>query len=212
MAKRDLPASATGLIPERANLAKLRGAAADCEACDLYKGATQTVFGEGPAKAGIMFIGEMAGDAEDKEGRPFVGPAGRLFDRLLAEAGVDRKEAYVTNAVKHFKWEPRGKRRIHKTPNAREIAACRPWLEAEIAAVRPQVIVCLGATAAKVIFGKDFRVSEQRGAMVPSSYAPCALATAHPSSILRADSDEARHDAERRFIEDLKRIPDQFRR
>lgn len=154
-----------------------------------------------------MFIGEMAGDAEDKEGKPFVGPAGKLFDRLLAEARIDRKETYVTNAVKHFKWEPRGKRRVHKTPNAWEIAACRPWLEAEIAQVRPRVIVCLGATAAKVIFGKDFKVSEQRGRPVPSTYAPYAMATVHPSSILRAQDDESRHEAERQFVSDLKRIP-----
>ncbi|HEX5481572.1 MAG TPA: UdgX family uracil-DNA binding protein [Terriglobia bacterium] len=184
----------------------LRQAAAGCRACDLYRTGTQTVFGEGPAKARIMFIGEMAGDAEDREGKPFVGPAGKLFDQLLAEAGIDRKETYVTNVVKHFKWEPRGKRRIHKTPNAREIAACRPWLEAEIAQVRPQVIVCLGATAAKVIFGKDFRVSEQRGKPVPSTYAPYAMATVHPSSILRAQDDESRHEAERQFVKDLKSI------
>ncbi len=207
MTKREPPSPAQDLIPEGATLPHLRQAAARCQACDLYQTGTQTVFGEGPSKAKIMFIGEMAGDSEDKEGRPFVGPAGKLFDRLLSEAGIDRKQAYVTNVVKHFKWEPRGKRRIHKTPNAGEIAACKPWLEAEIAAVRPEVIVCLGATAAKVMFGKDFKVSEQRGKLIQSSHAPYAIATVHPSSILRAGDDQARHDAEREFINDLKKIP-----
>jgi uracil-DNA glycosylase len=207
MAKREPPSSAANLIPERPTLQRLREVAAACQACDLYQSATQTVFGEGPSKARIMFVGEMAGDYEDREGEPFVGPAGKLFDRLLEEAGIDRKEVYVSNVVKHFKWEPRGKRRIHKTPNAREIAACKPWLEAEIAVVRPKVIVCLGATAAKVIFGKDFKVSQQRGELVASPYALSALATVHPSSILRAGDDEERHEAERRFVEDLKKIP-----
>jgi uracil-DNA glycosylase len=207
MAKREPPSSAASLIPEHPTLQRLREVAVACQACDLYESATQTVFGEGPSKARIMFVGEMAGDYEDREGKPFVGPAGKLFDRLLLEAGIDRKEVYVSNVVKHFKWELRGKRRIHKTPNAQEIATCRPWLEAEIAVVRPKVIVCLGATAAKVIFGKDFKVSQQRGELVASAYAPAALATVHPSSILRAEDDEARHEAERRFVEDLKKIP-----
>jgi uracil-DNA glycosylase len=207
MAKREPPSTAANLVPEHPSLPQLRDAAANCQACDLYKTGTQTVFGDGPSKASIMFVGEMAGDYEDREGRPFVGPAGKLFDRLLEEAGINRKEVYVSNVVKHFKWEPRGKRRIHKTPNAREIAACKPWLEAEIAVVRPKVIVCLGATAAKVILGRDFKVSEQRGQVLGSSYAPGVIATVHPSSILRAEDDEARHEAERRFVEDLKRIP-----
>jgi uracil-DNA glycosylase len=207
MAKREQPSSAANLIPEHPTLQRLREVAASCEACDLYKTGTQTVFGEGSSKARIMFIGEMAGDYEDREGRPFVGPAGKLFDRLLLEAGIDRKEVYVSNVVKHFKWEPRGKRRIHTTPNAAEIAACKPWLEAEIVVVRPKVIVCLGATAAKVIFGKDFKVSQQRGELVASPYAPFALATVHPSSILRDQDDQARHQAELRFVEDLKKIP-----
>jgi uracil-DNA glycosylase family protein len=201
------PASAADLIPERATLPQLREIAADCQACDLYKTGTQTVFGEGPSRARIMFVGEMAGDYEDREGKPFVGPAGKLFDRLLDEAGIDRKEVYVSNVVKHFKWEPRGKRRIHKTPNAREIAACKPWLEAEIAAVRPKVIVCLGATAAKALLGRDFKVSQQRGERIESTYAPAVIATVHPSSILRSEDDESRHEAERRFVEDLKKIP-----
>lgn len=192
--------------PPGATLADLRQAAANCQACDLYKRATQTVFGEGPPRARIMFIGEMAGDYEDREGRPFVGPAGKLFDRLLDEAGIDRKKVYVTNVVKHFKWEPRGKRRIHKTPNAREIAACRPWLEAEIANVRPEAIVCLGATAAKVIFGPDFKLLANRGKLVESIYAKVAAATVHPSSILRAPTDGQRHAAERHFVEDLRVI------
>jgi uracil-DNA glycosylase len=207
MAKREPLSSAANLIPDHPDLPRLRDAAASCQACDLYRTGTQTVFGEGPPKAGIMFVGEMAGDYEDREGRPFVGPAGKLFDRLLEEAGINRKQVYVSNVVKHFKWEPRGKRRIHKTPNAREVAACKPWLEAEIAVVRPKVIVCLGATAAKVIFGKDFKVSQQRGEVLSSSYGPAAIATVHPSSILRAEDDESRHEAERRFVEDLKKIP-----
>lgn len=207
MAKREPTSTAADLIPENPTLPRLREAAAGCEACDLYKTGTQTVFGEGPSKARIMFVGEMAGDYEDREGKPFVGPAGKLFNRLLQEAGIDRKEVYVSNVVKHFKWEPRGKRRIHKTPNAREIAACKPWLEAEIAVVRPKVIVCLGATAAKVIFGRDFRVSEQRGQVLTSTYGPAALATVHPSSILRAEDDESRHEAEQWFVEDLGKIP-----
>lgn len=186
---------------------QLRAAAADCRACDLYKTGTQTVFGEGPASSKIMFVGEMPGDHEDREGEPFVGPAGRLFDTLLAEAGIDRNQVYVTNAVKHFRWEPRGKRRIHKKPSAREIAACRPWLEAEIAAVRPQAIVCLGATAAKTLLGADFKVSEERGKALKSDWAEWIMATVHPSSILRAPDDESRRLAARRFVEDLKRIP-----
>jgi uracil-DNA glycosylase len=209
VAEREPPSSARDWFPKRPTLSNLREAAAECQACDLYKTGQQTVFGEGPAKATIMFIGEIPGDAEDRQGKPFVGPAGKLFDRLLGEAGIDRKEVYVTNAVKHFKWEPRGKRRIHKSPNAREIAACRPWLEAEIAEVRPRAIVCLGATAAKVVFGKDFKVSQQRGKPVPSDYAPYAMATVHPSSILRAPDDETRHEAERQFVNDLKNIPKQ---
>jgi uracil-DNA glycosylase len=204
---RENSSSAQDWIPTQPTLARLRQAASDCEACDLYKTGTQTVFGEGPSRAKVMFVGEMAGDSEDKKGRPFIGPAGKLFDRLLAQAGIDRQNVYVTNVVKHFKWRARGKRRIHKTPNAREIAACKPWLEAEITAIRPKVLVCLGATAAKVILGRDFKVLEQRGKLIPSAYRPYAMATVHPSSILRADSDQARHKAEQLFVKDLKRIP-----
>jgi DNA polymerase len=158
------------------------------------------------AKAKIMFIGEQPGDQEDREGRPFVGPAGKLLDTALTDAGIDRKTVYVTNAVKHFKWEPRGKRRIHKKPNAVEIAACRPWLDAEIAALRPKIIVCLGATAAQALLGRAFRVTEQRGELVKSSLAPFVMATVHPSSILRAPDEKARHDAMKQFIADLKKI------
>jgi DNA polymerase len=194
------------LLPERPTLAGVREAAAGCKACDLYKRGTQTVFGEGPRRAEIMLVGEQPGDAEDLAGHPFVGPAGKLLDRALEEAGIDRGLVYVTNVVKHFKWEPRGKRRIHAKPNAAEIGACRPWLETEIALVKPRVLVCLGATAAQALLGKTFKVSRQRGEAVPSRLAPVVGATVHPSSILRAPDDETRRDERRRFVEDLKRI------
>jgi uracil-DNA glycosylase family protein len=194
------------LIPDRPSLKSVRHAAEGCRACHLYKGATQTVFGEGPRKAGVMFVGEQPGDAEDLAGHPFVGPAGKLLDRALDEAGIDRKLVYVTNVVKHFKWEPRGKRRIHAKPNGAEIAACRPWLETEIALVRPRVLVCLGATAAQALLGKSFKVSRQRGTFVPSSLAPCVTATVHPSSILRAPDDVSRRAEMKRFVADLSRV------
>ena len=196
--------SAAPLIPAHATLPKLRAEAAGCRACDLWKRGTQTVFGEGPAGARIMLVGEQPGDREDVEGRPFVGPAGLLLDRALEEAGIARAEAYVTNAVKHFKWEPRGKKRIHQKPNAVEIAACRPWLEAELAVVKPEVLVCLGATAAQSLLGKSFRVTKSRGVFVASPLAPRVLATVHPSSILRAPDDEARHREYSAFVRDLK--------
>jgi DNA polymerase len=164
------------------------------------------VFGEGPGRAQVMFVGEQPGDAEDVAGHPFVGPAGRLLDRALEEAGIDRGLVYVTNVVKHFKWEPRGKRRIHAKPNASEVAACRPWLETEIALVRPRVLVCLGATAAQALLGRGFRVSQQRGAFVDSPLAPRVMATVHPSSILRAPDEGARREEMRRFVNDLKTI------
>src|SRR5205085_3804135 len=173
--------------------------------CDLWKTGTQTVFGEGRPSATVMFVGEQPGDKEDLEGKPFVGPAGGLLDKALVEAGIDRTKVYVTNAVKHFKWEPRGKRRIHKKPNSGEIAACRPWLDAEIAVLKPKVVVCLGATAAQALLGSKFRVSQQRGQLMPSPLAPHVLATVHPSSILRAPDDESRHIEMDRFIDDLKR-------
>ncbi len=206
MARRRKSDSGNPLLPLHRNLEDLRSAAQNCEACDLYKHATQTVFGEGATKAKVMLVGEQPGDQEDLDGRPFVGPAGKLLDAALEEAGIDRAKVYVTNAVKHFKWEPRGKRRIHKKPSVKEIAACRPWLEAEIAAVLPKVIVCLGATAAQSLLGRDFRVTEKRGRLVESKLAPYVTATVHPSSILRAPDEEARHEARRLFVADLKKI------
>src|SRR6266446_9499651 len=192
--------------PDSSNLSTVREAAENCTACHLYKRATQTVFGEGPKKAPIMLVGEQPGDYEDVAGKPFVGPAGKIMDRALEEAGLDRKEVYVTNAVKHFKWEPRGKRRIHKKPNSLEIAACKPWLEAEIKVICPEVIVCLGATAAQSLLGRHFKVSMQRGEFVPSPLAPFVMATVHPSSLLRAPDDETRHREILSFIKDLKRV------
>ena len=187
-------------------LEAVRQDAMSCKACDLWRSGTQTVFGGGAARPKVMFIGEQPGNQEDIEGKPFVGPAGKLLDTALEEAGIDRSKTYVTNAVKHFKWEPRGKRRIHKKPNAAEIRACRPWLDAEISMLKPQVIVCLGATAAQALLGKDFRVTQHRGELLKSKLAPILMATVHPSSILRAPDDETRHSEMRRFVEDLKRI------
>lgn len=198
--------SAADLIPDRPSLPSLRSAAADCQACDLWKRGTQTVFGEGRRRAKVMFIGEQPGNEEDLTGKPFVGPAGKLFDNALKEAGIDRSLTYVTNVVKHFKWEPRGKRRIHKKPNAVEIAACRPWLQAEIALVKPDVIVALGATAAQSLLGPKFRVTKQRGEFLESNLAPYLMATVHPSSILRAPDDETRRLETRRFVDDLKKL------
>jgi len=195
--------SAAPLIPEHPTLESLRSAAAACHACPLWEKATRTVFGEGEAGARLVLVGEQPGDEEDLSGRPFVGPAGRLLDRGLAEAGIDRRQVYVTNAVKHFKWTPKGKRRIHERPNAREVAACQPWLLAELAVVRPQVVVCLGATAAQTLFGKSFKVTERRGELVPFPHAPFALATVHPSSILRTRDDEQRHRERLQFFADL---------
>jgi uracil-DNA glycosylase len=194
------------LLPDQATLPGVREIAAGCKACDLYKRGTQTVFGEGPPKAELMLVGEQPGDAEDLAGHPFVGPAGRLLDTALEEAGIDRSQVYVTNVVKHFKWEPRGKRRIHAKPNAAEIGACRPWLEVEIALVKPRVLVCLGATAAQALLGRSFKVSQQRGTLVPSPLAPIVSATVHPSSILRAPDDETRREEMRRFVRDLRTI------
>jgi DNA polymerase len=194
------------MLPQRLSLPKVRAAAAGCRACHLYENATQTVFGEGPSKAEVMLVGEQPGDAEDLAGQPFVGPAGKLLDRALEEAGIDRRRVYVTNVVKHFKWEPRGKRRIHAKPNQAEIAACRPWLETEIALINPRVLVCLGATAAQALLGKAFKVSKQRGTFVPSSLAPRVTATVHPSSILRAPDDESRRAEMQRFVADLARV------
>ncbi len=199
--------TAAPLVPPQPTLPKLVEASRTCQACDLYKRATQTVFGEGRPGARIVFIGEQPGDKEDLMGRPFVGPAGRLLDKALAEAGIERGDAYVTNVVKHFKWEPRGKRRIHKKPNSLEIAACRPWLDAEVAVVRPQVIVCLGATPAQALIARNFKVTQRRGELLDGApLAPYLMATVHPSSILRAPDDETRHLEMRRFVEDLKNV------
>ena len=204
--RRVVPETAETLIPERPTLPRLREAASGCTACHLYKGATQTVFGEGTRKAKVMFVGEQPGDREDIEGHPFVGPAGRMLDRALEEAGISRSDAYVTNVVKHFKYTMRGKRRIHQRPDAEEIAACRPWLDAELALVKPQVLVALGATAAKALFGPSFKVTKQRGEFVESDMAPLATVTVHPSSILRAPDDEARKRAYADFVQDLRVI------
>jgi len=194
------------LLPGRPTLKSVADVAAGCKACDLYKRGTQTVFGEGPKGARVMLVGEQPGDAEDLAGHPFVGPAGKLLDRALEQAGIDRAAVYVTNVVKHFKWEPRGKRRIHAKPNAGEISACRPWLETEIALVKPHALVCLGATAAQALLGKGFKVSKQRGEFVESSFAPLVMATVHPSSILRAQDDESRREEMQQFVADLKRL------
>jgi len=199
-----LAETAAPLVPQRPSLRKLREAASDCRACPLWKDATQTVFGEGPVKAAVVLVGEQPGDREDQEGRPFVGPAGRVLDDALEEAGIDREKVYVTNAVKHFKWKPRGKRRIHQKPNAEEISACRPWLDAELSVVKPDVLVALGATAAQALLGRGFRVTRDRGVPVDSDLAPNVLATVHPSSILRARDEAERREAYDAFVADLK--------
>ncbi|MGA7502517.1 MAG: UdgX family uracil-DNA binding protein [Candidatus Sulfotelmatobacter sp.] len=203
-----IESSADRLIDGRTSLDELRRAARGCKACDLWKNATQTVFGEGRSKATIMFVGEQPGDQEDLAGHPFVGPAGRILDEALREAGIERDEIYLTNVVKHFKWSlgERGKRRIHKKPRYSEINACRPWLDAELNAVRPKVLVCLGATAAQALLGRKFRVSRQRGELVESPLAPCVVATVHPSSILRAPNSEARRELMRQFVHDMTKI------
>jgi uracil-DNA glycosylase family protein len=200
-----LDETAAPLVPERPSLTKLREAAAGCTACPLHETGTQTVFGEGNSKAEVVFVGEQPGDQEDLQGRPFVGPAGKLLDKALEDAGIDRSQVYVTNVVKHFKWQARGKRRIHQKPNWSEIAACRPWLEAELEVIEPRVLVCLGATAAQALLGRDFRVSRQRGELVESDLAENVLATVHPSSILRADQ-ETREAEYRELVRDLETV------
>jgi len=190
-------------LPERPSLGAYREAAAHCRACDLWKTGTRTVFGEGKREARVVFVGEQPGDQEDRAGRPFVGPAGRVLDEALAEAGIDRETVYVTNAVKHFKWRAAGKRRLHEKPNRREVAACRLWLDAELAILRPQVVVCLGATAAQALIAPAFRVTRERGKLIDSPLAPHVIATVHPSSILRAP-EETREDEMRSFVADLK--------
>jgi uracil-DNA glycosylase family protein len=196
---------------EARSLDELRAEAADCQACDLWKTGTQTVFGEGSEKAEIVFVGEQPGDKEDLAGRPFVGPAGRVLDEGLEAAGIDRSLAYVTNAVKHFKWTARGKRRIHQKPNASEMTACRPWLEAELAVVQPKVLVALGATAAQSLLGRQFRVTKERGRPVDSDLAPHVVATVHPSSILRQETEGDREAAMKEFVADLEVVAELLR-
>ena len=203
MARTTASGSAADFLPETLTLPPLREAAAGCKGCHLWQLGTQTVFGEGPEDAEVMFVGEQPGDQEDRAGRPFVGPAGRLLDEALEAAGIDRSTAYVTNAVKHFKWQARGKRRIHQKPNAAEIAACRPWLDAEFAVVQPRVLVLLGAVAAQTLLGRQFRVTQNRGKLLESDLAKAVLATVHPSSILRGEPE----DRERNFaafVDDLR--------
>src|SRR5262245_47906203 len=198
--------TASALIPRNPSLTSARKAALDCHACELWERATQTVFGEGARRARVMLIGEQPGDQEDRTGRPFVGPAGQLLDRTLEAAGLDRQEVYITNVVKHFNWEPRGKWRIHKKPRPHHIAACRPWLDVELAIVKPQAVVCLGATAAQSLLGATFRVTQHRGEFIESPLAPIVIATVHPSSLLRAPDSETRHLETERFIEDLRLV------
>jgi uracil-DNA glycosylase family protein len=204
--------SAAPFVPRSTSLRTLDAAADGCRGCDLYKTATQVVFGAGPSKARVMFVGEQPGDQEDLQGEPFVGPAGALLDKALEDAGIPRSDAYLTNAVKHFKWEPRGKRRIHKKPRASEVKACRPWLEAELRAVKPQILVCLGATAAQAVMGPQFKLMQNRGKMLDAAGGPKALAvpggrvvaTIHPSSVLRAPDSEGRRAAYESLVADLK--------
>jgi uracil-DNA glycosylase len=205
MGRRDvqLDRSAADFLPRRISLPALKEASAGCRGCDLWERGTQTVFGEGLDGAEIMLVGEQPGDREDVEGRPFVGPAGKLLNRALEEAGIERDEVYITNVVKHFKWEPRGKRRIHKKPNLEEITACRPWLNAELKLVEPQVLVCLGSTAAQALLGASFRVTKQRGTFVESDLAPAVTATVHPSSILRSPDDTTREVETQALVRDL---------
>lgn len=196
------------LLPDQLTIPDLVEAASGCKACDLYAHATQTVFGAGDFRAAVMLVGEQPGDQEDRQGKPFVGPAGRLLDEALEQAGIDRGLIYITNVVKHFKWAARGKRRLHQTPNRAEVSACLPWLKAEVVAVRPRVIVCMGATAAKALLGQDFKVTQRRGELVDSGLGPPAVATVHPSSILRA---EEREEPMRQFVEDLAAVAHHLR-
>ena len=195
-----------------ASLKALRAAAASCQRCDLYKAATQTVFGEGPARAKLMLVGEQPGDIEDREGHPFIGPAGKLLRKAMVEAGLDPRATYLTNAVKHFKFEERGKRRIHAKPKPIEVRACQPWLEAELTVVRPELVVALGATAAQALLGPKFRLTQHRGEMLSSPLAPRVMATVHPSSILRAPDDDARHAELVAFVDDLRAVAEAIRR
>ena len=212
MAKKGSPEDATPggersaalFVPKTTSIRTLSAAAHECRGCDLYKTATQIVFGAGPARARVVFIGEQPGDQEDRQGEPFVGPAGAMLDKALEDAGIPRADVYLTNAVKHFKWEPRGKRRIHKKPRASEIKACRPWLEAELRAVKPQIVVCLGATAAQSVLGSQFKLMQSRGRVVASAMAGQVVATIHPSAVLRAPDSEGRRAAYESLVADLK--------
>ena len=203
--------SAAGFIPDSTSLDELAAASQECRGCDLYKRGTQTVFGEGLKKAEVMLVGEQPGDHEDKKGKPFVGPAGRLLDEALEEAGIDRRAAYVTNIVKHFKWVPRGKRRIHKKPSLSEVRACRPWLDAEIDAVGPRAVVAMGATAAQGLLGSDFRVTKARGVPVESDLAEIVVATIHPSAILRMEGEDRKVEL-KTFVEDLRVVATELKR
>jgi uracil-DNA glycosylase len=199
-------ASAAEFVPKSRSLPALRRAAAGCRGCDLWRDATQTVFGAGGAKAGLMLVGEQPGDREDIEGEPFVGPAGKLLNRALEEAGVAREDAYLTNAVKHFKWRPRGKRRLHQTPRVGEVEACKPWLVAEVEAVHPEALLALGATAARAVFGPKVKVTKDRGRLLETPLAPLAAVTVHPSAILRARDHDEREDAFAGLVDDLRAI------
>jgi uracil-DNA glycosylase len=204
--------SAANFLPERRSLAALREAAAGCRGCDLYEDATQTVFGEGAAKARVVLVGETPGDQEDRQGKPFVGPAGRELDRALEHAGIDRKEAYVTNAVKHFRFQERGKRRIHQKPDGRHIKACRPWLDAELGLLKPEALIVMGATAAQALLGASFKVTKERGKLLETELAPIVVATIHPSAILRERDDDARHLQREAFTSDIHVAAEALRR
>lgn len=212
MHRRATPSATTAapLIPEHATLAQLRITASGCQACDLWKTGTQTVFGDGNSQADIMFVGEQPGEREDVVGRPFVGPAGQLLDQALTEVGIDRERTYVTNVVKHFKWIPKGRLRLHQTPTVQEISACRPWLDREITLLKPRVIICLGATAAQALLGKQFRVTRQRGEFIESPLAPLVMATLHPAAILRMPDVAVRNTARRQFVTDLRKVAGQL--
>lgn len=210
MARPTHSTSAADFLPASLSLIDLSQAARHCRGCDLYRRATQTVFGEGPSDARVILVGEQPGDEEDRKGAPFVGPAGRLLDEVLQEVGIDRDDVYVTNAVKHFKWEPRGSRRLHSKPSAREMTACRPWLEAELAAIKPEWLVCLGASAAQSLLGSSFRITKFRGQLIKNSFAPRLMATFHPSAILRAPDADARHQMRKDFTADLRKVARQL--
>ena len=202
--------TAAAFLPEKHDLTSLREASKHCEGCPLYANATQTVFGAGPARADVMMVGEQPGDVEDRRGKPFVGPAGRLLDQMMEEAGISREHVYVTNAVKHFKWTPRGKRRLHGKPNSREIFACRPWLEAELEAVKPEILVLMGATAAQSLLGLQFRITKHRGQPFESDWAPWTMATYHPSALLRAIHQPSEEQLRRDFLADLRLVAEKL--